>query len=148
MRILLLSFYLLYAACAAPDATKNTKASSRRLLQTNRGWDGDMLRFPTSDPCLSAMVLEIAPGGTTEWEDGLAPSAGYVIEGDLQVDLANGKSKRLTAGETLAQAYGQWKNGRNVGKRPVKVVIFYVGSYKVLLGGNAQNAVCAGSTLP
>jgi quercetin dioxygenase-like cupin family protein len=44
------------------------------------------------------------------------------------VSLADGKKKVLKAGEALAEVIATAHNGRNIGKTPIKLVVFYAGA--------------------
>jgi hypothetical protein len=56
-----------------------------------------------------------------------AASFGYVLEGELEVSLKDGSTRRVVAGQALAEVVNTLHNGRNVGKGPVKLVVFYAG---------------------
>ena len=74
------------------------------------------------------MLIEIAVGGETGWHLHPVASFGMVLEGELEVSLKDGRSKRIKAGEALAEVVNTLHNGRNIGTVPVKLVVFYAGS--------------------
>ena len=74
------------------------------------------------------MWVEIAPGGETGWHLHPVPSFGMLLEGELEVTLKDGTTKRIQTGEALAEVVDTWHNGRNVGLVPVKILVFYAGS--------------------
>jgi quercetin dioxygenase-like cupin family protein len=51
-----------------------------------------------------------------------------LLEGTLEVSLADGKKKLLQPGEALAEVIATAHNGRNVGKTPLKLIVFYAGA--------------------
>ncbi len=89
-------------------------------LKTSQSWDGAPLRYPTGEAEITGMQIEIAPGGSI-------PSFGMVLSGTLEVQLKDGRVKRLQAGDMLAEVVNTLHNGRAVGDQPVKLVVFYAG---------------------
>jgi quercetin dioxygenase-like cupin family protein len=77
---------------------------------------------------ITGLLLEIAPGGETGWHKHPVPSFGMVLEGTLEVTLKDGKTRRVNAGEAIAEVVDTWHNGRNVGDTPLKLVVFYAGA--------------------
>jgi len=71
---------------------------------------------------ITGLVIEIAPGGETGWHQHPVPSFGMLLQGSLEVTLADGKKKHIEAGEAL-EVIDISHNGRNVGKVPVKLVV-------------------------
>lgn len=98
------------------------------VLKTQNSWDGKPLAYPEGQAEVTGMLIEIAPGGETGWHLHPVPSFGMVLEGELEVQLRSGEIKRLTAGEALAEVVNTLHNGRNTGKAPVKLVVFYAGT--------------------
>lgn len=98
------------------------------VLKTESSWDGKSIEYPTGKAEVTGMVVEIAPGGETGWHLHAVPSFGMVLEGELEVQLKDGTTKRLKSGEAIAEVVNTLHNGRNVGSVPVKLVVFYVGA--------------------
>jgi len=98
------------------------------VLKAESSWDGKPIEYPAGKAEVTGMVIEIAPGGETGWHLHPVPSFGMVLEGEIEVHLKNGATKRLKSGEALAEVIDVSHNGRNVGSVPVKLVVFYVGS--------------------
>ena len=73
-------------------------------------------------------MIEIAPGGETNWHEHPVPSFGMLLEGTLEISLPDGKKKLMKAGEALAEVIATPHNGRNVGTTPVKLIVFYAGA--------------------
>jgi quercetin dioxygenase-like cupin family protein len=51
-----------------------------------------------------------------------------MLEGEIEVKLKDGKSKKFHAGEGLAEVVNTLHNGRNTGKVPAKLIVFYAGA--------------------
>jgi len=98
-----------------------------RLMQTPASWNGAALAYPSGQAEVTGLLVEIAPGGETGWHLHPVPSFGYVLEGELEVSLKDGSTRRVVAGQALAEVVNTLHNGRNVGKGPVKLVVFYAG---------------------
>ncbi|WP_257388761.1 cupin domain-containing protein [Tahibacter caeni] len=121
---------VLLAAVALPvfALEPNAQLKSTPLLKTTTSWDGKPLAWPAGRAEVTALLVEIAPGGETGWHRHPVPSFGYVLEGTLEVSLADGRRKRLNAGEALAEVVDTAHDGRNVGTQPLKLLVFYAGS--------------------
>lgn len=98
------------------------------LLKTTQSWNGAPIKYPEGQAEISALMIEIAPGGETNWHEHPVPSFGMLLEGTLEVVLPDGKKKLIRAGEALAEVVATPHNGRNVGTTPVKLVVFYAGA--------------------
>lgn len=98
------------------------------LLKTTTSWNGQPLAYPAGPAEITALQVEVAPGGETGWHQHSVPSFGFVLEGTLEVTLQDGQVKRLNPGDALAEVVNTTHNGRNIGTVPVKIVVFYAGT--------------------
>ena len=98
------------------------------LLKTTTSWDGTPLHFPEGQAEITGVQVEIAPGGETGWHLHPAPSFGMVLDGELTVMLMDGRSKTLKRGDSVAEVVNTLHNGRNMGKTPVRLLVFYAGA--------------------
>lgn len=98
------------------------------LLKTQTTWDGTPLRYPTGQAEVTAFMVEMAPGAETGWHGHPVPSFGLVLEGEIEVTLADGRKTRFKAGEAAAEVVHTLHNGRNVGHGPLRLVVFYAGT--------------------
>jgi quercetin dioxygenase-like cupin family protein len=99
-----------------------------QLLKTTTTWNGVPIHYPEGQAEITSLMVEIPPGGETNWHEHPVPSFGVLIEGTLEVSLADGKKKVLKAGEALAEVIATPHNGRNVGNTPLKLIVFYAGA--------------------
>ncbi len=113
-------------AALALDQSASVKVSP--LLRTSDSWNGAPIVYPEGKAEITALWVEIAPGGETGWHRHAVPSFALLVEGTLEVTLKDGRCKRLQAGEALAEVIDTVHNGRNVGNTPVKLVVFYAGA--------------------
>jgi quercetin dioxygenase-like cupin family protein len=98
------------------------------LLKSGTTWQGAPIVYPTGKAEVTALWVEIAPGGETGWHRHAVPSFAMLLEGTLEITTREGQIKRLQAGEALAEVVATGHNGRNVGSAPVKLVVFYAGA--------------------
>jgi quercetin dioxygenase-like cupin family protein len=68
---------------------------------------------------------DFPPGAVTGWHEHGVPSFAYVLQGELEVSLADGRKNRLVAGDALAEVVGVLHNGRALGETPLRLVVFY-----------------------
>jgi quercetin dioxygenase-like cupin family protein len=119
-------------ALLAPFAAHAIEPSSTvkvtQLLKTTQSWNGAPIKYPEGQAEITSLMIEIAPGGETNWHEHPVPSFGVLLEGTLEVSLTDGRKKLMKAGEALAEVIATPHNGRNVGTTPVKLVVFYAGA--------------------
>ncbi|MGQ0751783.1 MAG: cupin domain-containing protein [Betaproteobacteria bacterium] len=126
---LLLSIALaLYFPAGALALEETPAIKVTPLIKITTSWNGKPIVYPQGQAEISGMVIEIAPGAETGWHAHPVPSFGMMLEGTLEVTLKDGKKKRLSAGEGLVEVVDTLHNGRNVGKGPVRLVVFYAGA--------------------
>jgi quercetin dioxygenase-like cupin family protein len=118
--------FLWQSGAVALEVSATVEVST--LLKTESSWDGKPIEYPSGKAEVTGMVVEIAPGGETGWHSHPIPSFGFVLEGELEVQLRSGAVKRVKPGEALAEVVNTFHNGRNVGSVPLRLVVFYVGS--------------------
>jgi quercetin dioxygenase-like cupin family protein len=98
------------------------------LLRTSTTAAGQPIAYPTTDhPEVTAVRVMIPPGAETGWHKHPFPCYGYILSGELTVDMESGKSTRLTTGEALVESVNVLHNGRNTGSEPVTLVMFVMG---------------------
>lgn len=98
------------------------------LLKTTATWAGQPIVYPKGTPEVTVVQIELAVGGETGWHQHPVGSYAYVLQGDLEVSLGDGRSQRVSAGQVLAEVIGVPHNGRNVGEVPVQLIVFYTGA--------------------
>ncbi len=98
------------------------------LLKTTTSWDGRPIVYPKGQAEITGVIIEIAPGGQTGWHLHPVPCFGCIMEGELDVTLKDGRVKHMKAGEALAEVVNTLHNGRNTGKTPLKLLVFYAGA--------------------
>ena len=113
-------------AAYALEETATVKVTP--LLRTTTTWNGAAIAYPEGKAEITALWVEIAPGGETGWHRHAVPSFAMLLEGTLEITTRDGKVRRVQAGEALAEVIATAHNGRNVGTTPVRLVVFYAGA--------------------
>lgn len=116
---------------SALDATTTVKVTP--LLKTDTTWSGTPIAYPVRQAEVTAIIVEIAPGGDTGWHEHPVPSLAYILEGNLEVTRATGEVKNLGPGDALVEVVNTLHHGRASGDKPVKLVVFYIGSKNTAL---------------
>jgi quercetin dioxygenase-like cupin family protein len=106
----------------------NQTVKVTQLLKTTQSWNGAPIKYPEGQAEITGVMIEIAPGGETNWHEHPVPSFGMVLEGTLEVSLTDGSKKLIKAGEAIAEVVATAHNGRNVGTTPLKLIAFYAGA--------------------
>ncbi len=122
----LLTAALLCPSALALEAGAGIKVT--QVMKTSQSWDGSALAYPAGPAEVTAQVVEFAPGAETAWHQHPVPSFGYILEGTLEVSLEDGTKKLLHKGDAVAETVNTFHLGRNIGKEPVRLVVFYTGT--------------------
>jgi quercetin dioxygenase-like cupin family protein len=120
---------LLLSAIPAFAAEYGTGVTARLLKRTSVTANGQRISYPTTDRAeVTALTVELAPGAETGWHKHPVPVYAYVLSGNLAVELADGTQLTYRAGEAVIEVVNTPHNGRNMGKEPVKMAVFYLGA--------------------
>lgn len=134
IRITLFTLALLFNLTNSAHAlTPSAAVKATPLLKSTSSWNQIPIQYPTGTAEITGLLVEIAPGAETGWHLHPVPSFGYIIEGELDVHLKDGKINHLKAGDALVEVVNTLHNGKNVGQSPVKLVVFYSGSQEQAL---------------
>lgn len=98
------------------------------LLKTSVDGAGRPIAYPSGNAEITAVHVEIAPGQQTNWHTHPVPCVAYVLEGELELQLANGERRIVKGGQAIAEVVELLHNGRNVGAKPAKLVLFALGT--------------------
>ena len=119
---------LLFLPVVALAVEENSAVKVTVLLKTTSGWDGEQIVYPEGQAEMTALLIEIAPGESTGWHQHPVPSFAFLLDGTLEITLADGRVKRMQPGEALSEVTDTMHVGRALSKTPVKIVVFYAGS--------------------
>lgn len=115
---------------ADAEAAYARALSIKPLLKTQADGTGKPLVFPTESPEATVVLVEVPPGTQTNWHKHPVPCFAYMLEGELTLELENGETRVLKAGEAFAEVVNVLHNGVNRGKVPAKLVMFVAGTAK------------------
>jgi quercetin dioxygenase-like cupin family protein len=97
-------------------------------LSTTKTWDGASIHYPSGTAKVAGAIITLPPGTETGWHMHPVPCLALILEGELLVELKDGRTKKVKAGETFAEVIGTAHNGKNTGKVPLKIAVFYAGN--------------------
>ncbi len=90
--------------------------------------NGRKISYPKTDsPEVTIVTVDIPPAGETGWHLHPVPVYAYVLAGTLTIEFKDGKQNIFKQGDAIIEAMNTPHNGRNLGKVPVKLVVFYTG---------------------
>jgi quercetin dioxygenase-like cupin family protein len=147
----LASAALAEAPAAAPATVATDYAAAvkvTRLLKTTTDAAGRPLAYPKPEDGqaeVTALMVEMPPGAQTGWHKHPIGCIGYLLEGELEVTLADGRAHKLKAGEALCEVVDLEHNGVNRGAAPAKLVMFVLGTKD---GGPFTVKTAAPASLP
>jgi quercetin dioxygenase-like cupin family protein len=113
----------------APDYAGAVKVT--RLLKSTTDAAGRPIVYPKLEDGqaeVTALLVEIAPGGETGWHKHPLACFAYLMEGEIEVTLADGRVNVVRAGEALCEVVDLAHNGVNRGTVPAKLVMFALGT--------------------
>ncbi|MBY0429740.1 MAG: cupin domain-containing protein [Rhodospirillales bacterium] len=112
--------------------TGNAVVTAKVLLQTTNTGDGFPLVYPSGAAMITSRLVEIPPGTETGRHRHIVPLFAYMLEGELTVISDTSPPRRFKAGEAFMET-SEWHNGRNEGKKPVRLISVYSGAVDIPL---------------
>ncbi len=111
-----------------PSAAQ-TGMTTTQILQTDTTTAGLPFAYPRTDhPEVTALLVQIEPGGETGWHVHPNPTFAYVLEGTLEVEVEGGSVHTFQPGEGFVEVADTRHNGRNRGDAPVKILVVFAGA--------------------
>ena len=112
----------------ATPAAAQVKFSAAPILQSGTTTGGTSIAYPKTDSAeVTALVLDIGPGGETGRHMHPYPTFVYVLEGAIDVQMDGGSVHSYKAGASFLEALNTWHNGKNNGTTPAKVLVVFAG---------------------
>ncbi len=97
------------------------------VFQGTRTVIGQEIQFPLFRNQITALLIEIAPGGETGRHQHPAPTFVYVLEGTVTIGIEGHPQAVYTSGQAFLEAVNTWHNGRNLGTTPLKLLVVFSG---------------------
>ncbi len=124
----LLLFFLIESNVSNLSGAEYEGVKVTPLVKTTTSTDGQKLSYPKIDnPEVTALIVEIPPGGETGWHLHPAAVYAYVLSGSLTIEMESGKRYSFKEGDAIIEVVNTPHNGINTGQVPVKLVVFYTG---------------------
>lgn len=115
------SFYAL-----SKQTYDNPEAVVKELLKSTKAWDGSRMYYPKGEAEVTVITLNIEDGFNTGFHCHPVANFGYVVSGDLEIELFTGEKKVFSKGQAFSEVINTWHRGEAV-NGPVEVVIVYTG---------------------
>lgn len=106
----------------------DAKIVAEPLLVTSTTADGVEITYPKTDnPQVTIVKVTVPPGATTGWHTHPFPAYGYVISGEITVELGDGRKNVFKGGEAVAEVVNTLHNGTNTGSEPTVILMIITG---------------------
>lgn len=116
------------AVLLASPLAGQVKFSSTPILQSGVTNAGGPIAYPATDSAeVTALRVDIGPGGETGRHMHLYPAFVYVLEGSIDVEIEGGMVHGYKAGESFLEATNTWHNGKNRRSVPARLLVVFAG---------------------
>ncbi len=134
MTKLWIGFWLAVGLACPVWAENSTNIASVVLVKTTLSWDGKTLpAYPQGQPEITMVRVTIPPGAQLPLHQHPVINAGLLMQGALTVVTEDKKVLHLKAGDPIVEVVNTWHYGRNEGKLPAEIVVFYAGTPDVAI---------------
>ncbi|MCX5516778.1 cupin domain-containing protein [Kaistia algarum] len=119
---------VLGASGALAEESYKPSVKVQRLLDTETTTSGDAIQYPKiDDPEVQSLLVEIPPGGETGWHEHPYPAYAYILQGAIEVQMADGRKQTFKAGDSFAEMVNRPHDGRVVGNEAVRILMIVTG---------------------
>lgn len=129
--LLLAILPLLQTGCGMmrpPGPAPVQRVEVHELARSAQSWNGQTLPpYPAGQPTITMLRITIPPGARLEPHRHPVINAGYLTRGELTVETQTGQTLRLRAGDPIIEVVQTAHYGRNDGRGPAEIVVFYAG---------------------
>ncbi len=118
---------LLASSCASRKNLQNITVEP--LVKTTQSWNGDELpHYGDGTPEVTVLRITIPPGASLKPHKHLCINVGILTKGELTVMTETNQSLHITEGESIVELVNTWHYGKNTGRKPAEIVVFYAGT--------------------
>jgi quercetin dioxygenase-like cupin family protein len=113
---------------ASPAAVRESiqPTQVQSLAKSTVSWDGSGLpAYPAGQPEIRILRIVIPAGQTLATHKHPFINAGVLLKGELTVQTEAGKTLHLKSGESIVEVVDTWHYGKNEGKEPAEIIMFY-----------------------
>jgi quercetin dioxygenase-like cupin family protein len=101
----------------------------QQLAKSGVSWDGMFLpAYPKGRPEITILRIIIPAGQVLHKHKHPVINAGVLLKGELTVQTVDGKTLHLKAKEGIVEIVDTWHSGKNEGKEPAEIIVFYAGA--------------------
>ena len=98
------------------------------LAHTGLSWDGSRLpAYPKETPEITILRITIPAGAELPKHRHPVINAGVLLSGELTVVTEDDHLLHVKAGDAIVEVVGKWHYGKNEGKIPAVILVFYAG---------------------
>ena len=117
-----------FLSLIASPVVAQVKFSATPVLQSGRTAGGTPIAYPKTDSAeVTALMLDIGPGGETGRHMHPYPTFVYVLAGAIDVEMDGGEVQSHKAGDSFLEVLNTWHNSKNKGTTPAKVLVVFAG---------------------
>lgn len=128
MKKFFLAVTIVFTFCFQIIAQYQKEIKVEILLKTDTTVIGQKIRYPDFlNDEVTILKVTIPPGKATGWHKHEIPVFAYVLEGNLSVELEDGKVNYFHENSTISEVFNAYHNGVNNGKEAVVLIAFYLG---------------------
>lgn len=115
--------------CSSCAVKKNLQSITvEPVVKTTKSWNGaDLPSYGEGTPEVTMLRITIPPGESLKLHKHTCINVGLLTKGELTVMTETDDSLRLTAGDPIVELVNTWHYGKNTGKKPAEIVVFYAG---------------------
>ena len=123
-------YLIIIAFCSGSCAVKKNlqEITVEPVVKTTKSWNGaDLPPYGEGAPEVTMLRITIPPGESLKLHKHTCINVGLLISGELTVMTETDDTLRLKAGDPIVELVNTWHFGRNTGKKPAEIVVFYAG---------------------
>ena len=99
----------------------------KELLKTTTSWNGGSFAYPQGKAEITIVNIRLAEGQSAPMHCHPIPTAGYILEGSIEVNLKSGESQIFKKGDAVMEVSHTIHSGKAIGG-PVELLVFYAGA--------------------
>lgn len=106
----------------------NQSVAIETLLKTDTNYIGQKIIYPAGDSTETTILkITFPPGATTGWHIHDYPLFGYILQGELTVEVEGRNTEVLKAGSAATEVIGIRHCGTNKGNQDLIMIVIYLG---------------------
>ena len=120
---------VIVASLLATPLAAQTNPTITQILHSSVTVAGQPIAYPKTDSAeVTALRVEVPPGGETGRHMHPNPTFVYVLEGAIDVEMDGGVVHHYGAGDSVLEAENTWHNTKNKGTVAAKFLVVFIGA--------------------